>query len=108
VCEAFQVEIDCCKVGHGKCRNDRSESIRPAMAEPVCISRGGAMQIEHPTDFFRRDTAMLFHQLNDLDMIWLRSLCVLVSASVPRAHGSLTTLGDTGDLNSTTSYAKHF
>jgi hypothetical protein len=34
------------------------------------------MQIEHPNDFFRRDTAMLFHQLNDPDMIWLRSLCV--------------------------------
>lgn len=112
MCEAFQVEIDYCALVTENAATTVADQFAPCNGYSYVFLCGGAMQIEHPNDFFRRDTAMLFHQINDpgndlsaftlcfWSRHWLRP---------PRlAQAVFTTLGDTGNLNSTTSYAKHF
>lgn len=65
VCEAFQVEIDYCALVTENAATTVADQFAPCNGYSYVFLCGGAMQIEHPNDFFRRDTAMLFHQLND-------------------------------------------
>lgn len=65
VCEAFQVEIDYCALVTENAATTVADQFAPCNGYSYVFLCGGAMQSEQPNDFFRRDTAMLFHQLND-------------------------------------------
>lgn len=63
--ETFQVEIDYCTLVKENAATTLADRFAPFNGYSYVFLCGGAMPIEHRNDFFRRDTATLFHQLND-------------------------------------------